>query len=365
MFKKVSLSLCLLTIAILVACSKGGPASPTSVPGGAADLGPGGSTLKIAAPSLSGPADGFAYGGIFSQNTVSLTVGNVSGRFASFPVTLEVEVRNPAGAVVATPKVAASSGATTNVTIPNSSLEGNTIYTWRARATYNADFGPWSSLRSFRTAIAAGIFGQIVIDPLTNGMTFGKQRGGRFIQGQGWMSDTVHAAIDYDITPTCESCTLEFDITNISKGEGECCAADLKFISMGSIDDFSSFFGFRDSPWKMQFAQRADGDGTGFEIIWRNGEAGEGDNPGDHAIKIRFGGPDYEDNRVFHFVLKWDHDGYVISAAQDGGPQVVYLEDGFDGIPYAPPNHRISLGCYPRGESFPSAIYRNVRLFPH
>lgn len=364
MFKKVSLSLCLLAIAILVACSKGGPASPTPVPGGAGDLGPGGSTLKVGAPALTSPANGFQYSGIFSQNTVSLTISNVSGTFATFPVTLDVEVRNEGGALVANPKVAASSGPATNVTIPNTSLEGNTIYNWRARATYNTGFGPWSSLRSFRTAIAAGIFGQIVIDPLTNGMTFGKQRGGRFIPGQGWMSDSLVAAIDYDINPTCESCTLEFDITNISKAEGEPFAIDLKFISMGSVDHFDSFFAFRDGPWKMQFAQRSDGDGTGFEIIWRNGKAGDGDNPGDHAIKIRHGGPDYEDDRVFHFVLEWDHGGYRISARQDNGPLIEYLTDDFDGIPYAPPNMRISLGCYPRGDSFPNAIYRNVTLFP-
>jgi hypothetical protein len=178
------------------------------------------------------------------------------------------------------------------------------------------------------------------------------------------MSTSRDAAIDYDI-PTCSDCTMEFDITNISKGEGTCCEADLKIVSMADAADFGSFFGYRDSPWKMQLAQRADGDGTGFEIVWRNGKAEEHGNPGDHTIKFREGGPDYEDHKVFHFILRWSPAGYSISVAEDGGPPTEFLADGFGGIPYAPPNHRISLGCYPRGESFQSAIYSNVRIYPN
>jgi hypothetical protein len=37
------------------------------------------------------------------------------------------------------------------------------------------------------------------------------------------------------------------------------------------------------------------------------------------------------------------------------------MSDGWD-YPYAPTNHRISLGCYPRAESFIGAIYRNIKL---
>jgi hypothetical protein len=40
------------------------------------------------------------------------------------------------------------------------------------------------------------------------------------------------------------------------------------------------------------------------------------------------------------------------------------LADGW-GFPYAPPNMRVSLGCYPRGESFVGAIYRNIKLTKH
>jgi hypothetical protein len=74
------------------------------------------------------------------------------------------------------------------------------------------------------------------------------------------------------------------------------------------------------------------------------------------------GGPDFAGTSVFHFIVKWTLDGYSISVGTNGGPQVPYLEDGWGGFPYEPPNHRIALGCYPRNESFIGAIYRNVKV---
>ena len=40
------------------------------------------------------------------------------------------------------------------------------------------------------------------------------------------------------------------------------------------------------------------------------------------------------------------------------------FEDGWD-YWYEPAQHRISLGCYPRGESFTGIIYRNITLKKH
>ena len=55
----------------------------------------------------------------------------------------------------------------------------------------------------------------------------------------------------------------------------------------------------------MHLIQRGDGDGTGLEIIWRNGDTDPEDNPGDHRIKMTCCGPDFKDSSVFHFVLDW------------------------------------------------------------
>jgi hypothetical protein len=360
MSKKILLGVCSLAVGLFVACGRSAsPSSPSSSDVADGALGPDGSTLKIGAPGLSSPESGFQ----FARNTsIVLTFINVSGTYTTFPVTYELEVRNPAGAVIVNQKFGATAGNTTAFTL-TASLLADTLYSWRVRATKDALFGPWSGTRTFRTAIALGIFGSTVIDPLTEGFTVGKQKGGRFITGQGWQALTVTDGIDYDIT-TCPNCVMEFDITNIGKAEGFPFQADLKFMSMGDVGSFGDFGSFRDHPWKMHLVQRADGDGTGLEIIWRNGGTDPTGNPGDHRIKMPCCGPDFRNTSVFHFRVAWDPSGYQISVSTNGGRQEEFLADGFGGLPYRPPNHRISLGCYPRNETIPGSIYRNVTVTP-
>jgi hypothetical protein len=79
-------------------------------------------------------------------------------------------------------------------------------------------------------------------------------------------------------------------------------------------------------------------------------------------------GPKFHSEIVNHFVIKWDAHSYSISASTDGGPLITYMQAPGDTndffIPYAPPQHRISLGCYPRGETIVGAIYRNIKVIP-
>ena len=104
----------------------------------------------------------------------------------------------------------------------------------------------------------------------------------------------------------------------------------------------------------MHLEQRSDGDGTGMKITWRNGDVGEGE-PGDHVIKVD-PAVNWNGSEVFHFKLIWDGGGFGVFV---NGEQ--WFDAGFS-QPYAPPNHRVSLGCWPRAESFPGAIYKNVKL---
>jgi hypothetical protein len=340
-------AVCALAAAVYACNAK--PATPVA-PTPADTSGPDGSTLKANAPSAQSPVNDEK----MQTATVVLRAGAATLQFESAtPVQLQYrfQVLNPANNVVVNALV---SSTTYEVT---AELADDTRHTWRVRAEVAGEAGPWSSSASFVTRDPA-----LVVDPLTNGRTVGQQIGGRFIPGTGWQSTSTTSGINY-LIPTCDDCTMEFDITNIGKGEGVCCGNDLKFLSMAPEGDFSSFGAFRDSPWKMQLIQRADGDGTGLEIIWRNGAADEHGNPGDHRIKMNGGGPDFRDTVVFHFVVRWDPSGFNISVGANGGPQVEYLEDGFGGIGYAPPNHLIQLGCTPRAESFPAAIYRNVRIY--
>jgi hypothetical protein len=342
----------------LYACNAN-PATPVA-PTPAETSGPDGTTLKATAPTPQSPVNNEKI------QTAVLTLSASAATLeheSSTPVTLQYrfQVLTPANTVVVDEL---ASGTTYAVTAP---LADDTRHTWRVRAEAQGQAGPWSATASFVTRDPA-----LLNDPLTNGQTVGSPIGGTFCPGDprcpagvaGWMSTSCTDAINYDL-PTCDDCTMEFDITNIGKGEGVACGNDVKFVSMARAGDFGSFGAFRDSPWKVQLIQRADGAGTELEIVWRNGKASEHGNPGDHRIKMPrgSGGPDFRDTSVFHFVLKWTPGGYHISVGTDGGAPVPYLIDGFGSHPYAPPNFRVQLGCSPRGESFPSAIYRNVRIY--
>jgi len=235
-------------------------------------------------------------------------------------------------------------------------LTVNAAYTWQARAEYQGSAGPWSTKAAFLAPESSFLGVSTFADPLTNSKTVGKQHGGTFIPGQGWQSLSQFDGIDYDLQTNCHDCTLEFDATNFGAQEGFATEKDVKWVSMGDAGSFGSFGAFRDHPWKMHLVQRADYP-QGIEIIWRNGGTdADGADPGDHRIKLVDGGVAFKSSNVYHFTLTWGPFGYRISI---NGTEV--LEDEWDHW-YEPPNHRVSLGCYPRGESMVGIIYRNVKL---
>jgi hypothetical protein len=302
-------------------------------------------TLKVSAPVAQSPIGGVKP----ATGPANLVVSASTAPFAATPaLQYRFQVFNSANAIVE------------NVVVPSTShvvdaeLTVNAAYTWWGRAEYQGYVGPWSAKASFLAPESAFLNSQIS-DPLTNGKTVGQQHGGTFIPGQGWQSLSLNDGIDYDLTAPCaDNCTLEFDVTNFGPKEGESYNRDLKWVSMGNASDYGSFGSFRDHPWKMHLSQRADFD-TGIELVWRNGDGGDGD-PGDHRIKILDTGIVYKSTTVYHFVLEWATTGFRVTA--NG---MLMATDGW-GRPYAPSVHRISLGCYPRSESFIGAIYRNIKL---
>jgi hypothetical protein len=299
-----------------------------------------GSTLKASAPSLQSPINGVK----LTTTTVVLSAGPATPQFAAgVPLQYRFQVMNSAGTIVDQALVS-----TTTWTV-NATLAPNATHTWRVRSEYLGEAGPWSNLQSFVTVDPA-----IINDPLTNGRTSGQQLGGRFVSG-GWQSNSLTDAINYDV-PTCPFCTLEFDLTNVGSQEGFPFEKDLKFVTMGEAGAFGDFNAFRDHPWKMHLVQRADYP-TGLEIIWRNGGSNaSGGDPGDHRIKLTDTPIRFNSSSVYHFLLDWDGRGYSI--AING---ITVMQDGWDHW-FEPPNFRVSLGCYPRADSFVGAIYRNVLL---
>jgi hypothetical protein len=248
---------------------------------------------------------------------------------------------------------------------PLISPEFDKTYTWQVRAEFQGDAGPWSAKASFLSPNGGYIRGSEFFDPLTNGRTVGRQIGGHFIAGQGWMSDHLTDAIDY-LIPGCGTCTLEFDVTNFGKAEGKPFEKDVKWISMGDASAFNDFIAHRNHPWKMHLEQRADGDGTGMKLIWRNGGVGDGE-PGDHTGKVD-PAVDWRGNIVYHFTLTWNPGGFeiFIGEMQPDGSVINnkrWFQDGFGGNAYIPPNFIVSLGTRSREETMINAIWRNIKMY--
>ena len=135
---------------------------------------------------------------------------------------------------------------------------------------------------------------------------------------------------------------------------------------MGDGNTFGDFTAFRDHPWKMHLEQRSDGDGTGMKLIWRNGASIEGANPGDH-MQRNDSTIDWRPDVVYRFTFRWTPSDFTVSVGTvnaDGSVSGsrVWFSEGFGAFPYAPPNHRISLGTRSRSETMRGAIWRNVKL---
>lgn len=348
MTRKVFLCTATGLLALAVACSKTSP-NPTSPSSAISDSTPStadGFLLKAGTPSAISPT-----GGTQVQDPITLSASTTKGTYVDIPLSYRFQVRS--GSTVVAEAVVGPIASGSTVTFSPAGLAFNTNYTWRVQATYQGNNAPWSADATFKTL---GKFndGRQVLDPLTDGTTVGMQHGGRFIPGQGWQSVSLNDGIDYPIQ-TCSNCRFEFDVVGFGKEEGAPFGLDVKWFTMGDGATFGNFGAFRDHPWKMHMEQRAD-DATGIKLIWRNGDAGGGD-PGDHTFKGD-GGISWSSTHQppYHFVFDWTEGGFIITV--DGNNVV---QDGFS-RPYAPANHTLSLGCWPRGETMIGAIWSNVKL---
>jgi len=356
-------------LALAVACQKSEALVPT-VPTPTAVNPADGATLKATAPAAQSPSNNVR---LETLDTPTLTAGGSSPtQGGSFAPQYRFQLLNENGTTVLADSGLRSSTSWT----PPMTLAIDTKYAWRVRAEYEGDVTAWSALATFVSLNAGFKRGQEVYDPLINGQTVGFAQGGHFVPGPngGWQADSLKDGLIYDI-PTCEACRVEFDVTNFGRGEGRDILKDVKWFSMGDATTWGNFGAFRNHRWKMHLEQRSDGDGTGMQVIWRNGKAGDDDDLyGDHRGKFLSGGPAFGnswENKVWHFVIEWTGFNYRILVGQLGGQMIQYFPGRAQdsGVfkankPYAPENHRIELGCSPRGESMVGARYRNVRITP-
>jgi hypothetical protein len=256
-------------LALAVACEKSEALVPT-VPTPTAVSPADGATLKATSPTPQSPINDIR---LESLDTPTLTAnGSSPTQGGDFTSQYRFQLLDESGTTVISDSGLRSSPNWR----PPVALAIDTKYTWRVRAEYDGNVTAWSALAAFISLNAGFKRGQEVYDPLINGQTVGFAQGGHFVPGPngGWQADSLKDGLIYDI-PTCEACRVEFDVTNFGKGEGRDILKDVKWFSMGDATTWGNFGAFRNHKWKMHLEQRSDGDGTGMQVIWRNGKEGD------------------------------------------------------------------------------------------
>jgi hypothetical protein len=79
----------------------------------------------------------------------TMVVNNATGKFTNRAFSYEFQLMNDAGVVIRTTTLAAGSSTTSWALAED--LARDTPYRWRARATFDGAFGPWSSTARFLT----------------------------------------------------------------------------------------------------------------------------------------------------------------------------------------------------------------------
>ncbi len=292
-----------------------------------------GSSLKVSAPTIQSPVNGFRFA---QQTPVVLVLTNSTGVYTSnIALTYQFDVLTPAGQVVYTsPPVAQGSGTTSHtVTIQ---LDGDAAYTWQARPVYLAVSGPVSSRGSFFAPPTDGyIKGNEMYDPLDNGKTVGQIIGNvKFVPGVGVEIMDAGSWIAYRLPQTLtdgEFSGLFTNISVISSTEDpkwrlitmrECCAA------------------INDNIYRMSVDKRGNG-----AVAWRFVSGNNGSGKYVETIGAE------REVQSFHEALT-----YFVQATWRGGFfNVLFKENGFNGTPlynrgkpfdgiYQPLPHEVYLG---------------------
>lgn len=347
----------LVGIAVLgtsVACgSTKTPTSPASTTLASGDAGPSGETLKIGAPTPTSPIGGIQ----LTTSTVVLTFTGVTGTYASFTPSYEIEFKNPAGTVIANPTITGTSYTVT------ATLVFDTTYTWRVRATYQGAVGPWSTTANFKTQVAAFISGNTLYDPLTTGLTVGSRNGSTtFIAGEGLRLDTQESFVRYNLPTTLEAGQFSMLI----KGADE-----------GGAGDKSKVFAMQegtgvitDDDYRMTAELRGRSYSTPGAVTFRiiTGEASdEGFIHDGTRVQINFSSA-----RWYFWSFTWQTGSARLVLREDSETgRVLYDQTiGTGSHPYRPSPHTLYLGAPPSRAGIQDAtigggpVYKNVFAGP-
>ncbi len=216
--KRFVLSSATALLAFAVSCSQPAenPVAPSSTTNSTAEALPAdGSKLKVSAPVPVSPANNAQPDG-----GVVLVASKARGKFADITPSYEFEIRNSAGGVVYSRVTGGGAAGPDNVShAVEGALEFDQPHTWRARASFGGEVGPWSVAASFRTPSGGYIRDNELFDPLTNGRTVGSPSGPtQFIPGKGVEFLAHSSFIRYQFGQTLDAGEFSMMVTGIDEG---------------------------------------------------------------------------------------------------------------------------------------------------
>jgi hypothetical protein len=323
---------CLL--AVTIACSNSGnPVSPNAAVPGSGNAGPNGETLKIAAPGTVSPK-----GGETVELGFGLVIGNVSGTYATFPVTYRWEIRNAAGTTVASGTQAAGSGTTTSIGV-STEFDFDAPMTWRARAEYSGAFGPWSAPASFRTPAGSYRDATTIMDLLTDGETLGIARGPVTFSDEGAHFTTTSSYIEYQLPQTIKNGEFSFIARGVDEGN-PCDKCKVMSMAEGAGDVTAN-------DYRMSLEVRGSMYPNPGMVTMR---IITGDNANDgriHDTNRNLHWPDWSDEQTYFFKMYWGT-GFAGYEIREGGPDGNMHDSArlvTDGHEYRPNPHFAFLGA--------------------
>jgi hypothetical protein len=149
--------------AVALSACNDSPNAPSSsdAAGVAVEAGPNGETLKVQAPTPIAPTNDLR----LDSRRPTMTVNNVSGKFAGAGFSYEFELLTDGNSVV--DRVTLGAGDGTTSWAYHTDLERDTPYRWRARARLGDAVGPWAATSRFLT-----LFEKRTPDPDPNSICF-------------------------------------------------------------------------------------------------------------------------------------------------------------------------------------------------
>ncbi|MGC4081239.1 MAG: hypothetical protein QM736_03755 [Vicinamibacterales bacterium] len=346
-------------LALAIACSRQSatPVSPTASGATDANAAADGSTLKVAAPGTVSPVNDA------QQNDVpTLTASAVTAKYgATLPTGLvyRFQVFDNNGTMVQ------DSGQVGALAYrPTVQLAFKVRHTWRVRAEFGSDVGPWSTPASFISSEGGYIRGAEVFDPLFNGTTVGQAIGPVTFTSEGARLEANTAYVRYAIPVT------------ITNGEF---AVEIKGLRANAPGDKSKVFGMMQgnpdvneyitNPYRVDVQYRGTGGFPPNSITYRvlYGSADDLDvryepTTDQRMISVKALDP----NTWYYWRYTWGRQVRV--TVNEGGPtgRLIYdiTRNSTNGS-YNPQPHYAFIGT-PSGRSgaesasIPGTIYRNV-----